>query len=64
MKPEEIKKRINKVTTQTAIGKSLNPPVSQSAVNQVIAKRQVSKRIQNKICEVIGETWGDVFGKD
>lgn len=55
MKSSEIIKLLSeKEVTQTDIADSLDPPVRQPAVNQVIHKRQTSRRIQDRICEVIG----------
>lgn len=47
--------------TQTEIADALE--VRQPAVNQVIHKRQTSKRIQRHICKVIGLPFDDVWKK-
>ncbi|MCK5609440.1 hypothetical protein KAR91_46635 [Candidatus Pacearchaeota archaeon] len=47
--------------TQSSIADELG--LRQPAVNQVIHKRQTSRRIQDKICEVIGYPFEEVFGK-
>lgn len=53
-----------KKVTQTDIADSLVPPVRQPAVNQVIHKRQTSRRIQDKICEIIGYPFEKVWLSD
>jgi len=50
--------------TQTDIADNLDPPVRQSAVNQVIHRRQTSRRIQQRICEIIGKSMKEVWGKE
>ena len=64
MEPEKIKELL-KVSgvTQANIADELEPPVRQSAVNQVIHKRQTSKRIQKRICEIIGKPFEEVWAK-
>lgn len=53
MEPFKINKMLReKGVTQTMVADELG--VRQPAVNQVIHKRQTSKRIQDYICEVIG----------
>ena len=49
--------------TQASIGDNLQPKVRPSTVNQVIHKRQTSRRIQKRICEVIGYPFEDVWKK-
>lgn len=54
MESQEIIDLLKKVgITQTDIADNLDPPVRQPAVNQVIHKRQTSRRIQDAICLAI-----------
>ena len=63
MKSEEIKDLLSKAgVTQTDIADNLDPPVRQPAVNQVIHKRQTSRRIQDAICAVIKKPFEEVWG--
>lgn len=50
-----------KGVTQAGIADNLVPPVRQSAVNQVIHKKQTSKRIQEAICKVIEKPFDEVW---
>ena len=62
MKAQEINNLLKKAeVTQADIADGLIPPVRQSAVNQVIHKKQTSRRIQDKICEVIGRSFEEVW---
>lgn len=63
MTPKEINEALrNAGVTQSDISRNLKPSVTQPAVNQVVHKRQTSKRIQDAICSAIGKTWEEVFG--
>ncbi len=49
--------------TQAEVADNLVPPVRQSAVNQVIHKKQTSKRIQEAICKVIHYSFEEVWAR-
>ena len=49
--------------TQAEVADNLVPPVRQSAVNQVIHKKQTSKRIQEAICSVIKRPFEEVWAR-
>ena len=55
----DILKRIN--VTQSDIADNLVPPVRQSAVNQVIHRKQTSKRIRIAVYEHVGKYIGRSF---
>jgi len=62
MEPELIKKIMKGLKiTQQDIADSLNPPVKQSSVSQVICKKQTSRRIQNQICRKINRSFNEVW---
>jgi hypothetical protein len=49
---------------QTNIAQSLNPSVKQPSVNQVIWRRQTSRRIQDEICDLLKKSRMEVWGLD
>lgn len=62
MTPLEIKAElIKKEITQKQLGESLNPPVSQSTIYQVIYGYSVSRRVMKAIADVIGVDVRKVF---
>ena len=61
LKDKELRDKDQAGVTQSSIADELG--LRQPAVNQVIHKRQTSRRIQDKICEVIGYPFEEVFGK-
>ena len=50
-----------KGVTQADVADNLEPPVRQSAVNQVIHKKQTSRRIQDAICDIIKKPFEEVW---
>ena len=61
MTPQEIKDALKECDiTQTSIADELG--VRQPAVNQVIHKRQTSRRIQEAICKAISKEFNEVWG--
>ena len=64
MNSEEINELLKKAgVTQADVADNLVPPVRQSAVNQVIHKKQTSKRIQVAICDVIKRPFEEVWAR-
>lgn len=62
MEAERINELLKeKGVTQADVADNLVPPVRQSAVNQVIHKKQTSRRIQDAICEVIEKPFEEVW---
>ncbi len=62
MNAEKINELLKeKGVTQADVADNLTPPVRQSAVNQVIHKKQTSRRIQDAICEVIEKPFEEVW---
>jgi len=64
MEPSRINELLKEAgVTQADVADNLEPPVRQSAVNQVIHKKQTSKRIQIAICEVIKKPFEEVWAR-
>ena len=64
MEAERINELLKeKGVTQADVADNLVPPVRQSAVNQVIHKKQTSKRIQDAICVVIDKPFEEVWAR-
>ena len=62
MDAEEINELLKKAgVTQADIADNLVPSVRQSAVCQVIHKKQTSRRIQDAICSVIKRPFEEVW---
>lgn len=64
-KATEIRiKMVRKHVTQTKIAKSLDPPVSQPAVYNVIEGKSVSMRIRKAIARAVGSTVEELWPEE
>ena len=62
MEPLRINELLKEAgVTQADVADNLEPPVRQSAVNQVIHKKQTSRRIQDAICDIIKKPFEEVW---
>lgn len=55
---------MRKRVTQTAIAKSLNPPITQAAVYNVIEGKSESLRVKKAIAQAVGSTIEELWPKE